>query len=94
MGNPINEHDIPSHAAQPLGHLKDIPASEMLRYQKRQSDLMVSVLCHVIEFRSGGSGLHVPHIRILTKLLPECLRRIEKYIPKTLEQNAIMDIDV
>jgi len=37
---------------------------------------MVSLLCHVIEFRNGESGLHVLHIRVLTRLLLEELNRI------------------
>jgi len=37
---------------------------------------MVGLLCHVIEFRNGESGLHVLHIRVLTKLLLEELNRV------------------
>lgn len=43
-------------------------------YEKeQQSDLMIDILSHIVEFRNGESGLHVLHIRILTELL---LRRL------------------
>ena len=39
-------------------------------YEKeQQSDLMIDILSHIVEFRNGESGLHVLHIRILTELL-------------------------
>ncbi len=43
-------------------------------YEKeQQSDLMIDILSHIVEFRNGESGLHVLHIRVLTELL---LRRL------------------
>lgn len=39
-------------------------------YEKeQQSDLMIDILSHIVEFRNGESGLHVLHIRVLTELL-------------------------
>lgn len=39
-------------------------------YEKeQQSDLMIDILSHIVEFRNGESGLHVLHIRVLTGLL-------------------------
>lgn len=49
----------------------------MLQHQiyekEQQSDLMIDILSHIVEFRNGESGLHVLHIRVLTELL---LRRL------------------
>ena len=41
--------------------------------KEQQSDLMIDILSHIVEFRNGESGLHVLHIRVLTELL---LRRL------------------
>ena len=39
-------------------------------YEKEQnSNLMVDILSHIVEFRNGESGLHVVHVRTLTDLL-------------------------
>ncbi|MBR3705251.1 MAG: diguanylate cyclase, partial [Oscillospiraceae bacterium] len=49
----------------------------MVRHQvyekEQQSELMIDILSHIVEFRNGESGLHVLHIRVLTELL---LRRL------------------
>lgn len=38
-------------------------------YEKeRQSDLMIDILSHMVEFRNGESGLHISHVRTLTDL--------------------------
>ena len=37
--------------------------------KEQQSDLMIDILSHIVEFRNGESGLHVLHIRTLTELL-------------------------
>lgn len=43
-------------------------------YEKeQQSELMIDILSHIVEFRNGESGLHVLHIRVLTELI---LRRL------------------
>ena len=43
-------------------------------YEKeQQSELMIDILSHIVEFRNGESGLHVLHIRVLTEIL---LRRL------------------
>ncbi len=39
-------------------------------YEKEQnSQLMVTILSHIVEFRNGESGMHVVHIRTITELL-------------------------
>ncbi len=45
-------------------------------YEKeQQSSLMIDILSHIVEFRNGESGQHVPHVRTLTELL---LRRLSQ----------------
>ena len=50
---------------------------EQIYEKKKQSDLMVDILSHIVEFRNGESGLHVLHIRILTELL------LKQYVLRT-----------
>ena len=42
---------------------------EQIDEKEKQSNLMIDILSHIVEFRNGESGLHVLHIRILTELL-------------------------
>lgn len=50
-------------------------------YEKeQQSDLMIDILSHIVEFRNGESGLHVLHIRVLTELiLRRLVQRTDRY---------------
>ncbi len=50
-------------------------------YEKeRQSDLMIDILSHIMEFRNGESGLHILHVRIITDLLLSCLtKKTDRY---------------
>ena len=43
--------------------------SDQIREKEENSNLMVGILSHVVEFRNSESGLHVLHIRTLTDLL-------------------------
>ena len=47
--------------------------SEQIRARENNTDTLVGVLSHIVEFRNGESGAHVRHIRIITELL---LRRL------------------
>ena len=62
-------------------------------YEKeQQSDLMIDILSHIVEFRNGESGLHVLHIRVLTELL---LRRlVQKTDQYKLSQSDIRRISM
>ncbi len=42
---------------------------EQVYEKERQSDLMIDILSHIMEFRNGESGLHILHVRNLTDLL-------------------------
>lgn len=50
-------------------------------YEKeRNSNLMINILSHIVEFRNGESGLHVLHVQNLTEILLKTLvRTTDKY---------------
>ena len=55
--------------------LKDIVTEQVYEKESR-SNLMISVLSHIVEFRNGESGLHIIHINMITeKLLYALLRK-------------------
>ena len=41
--------------------------SDQIRARENNTDMLVGVLSHIVEFRNGESGLHVRHIRISQK---------------------------
>lgn len=41
----------------------------------RNSDMLISILSHIVEFRNGESGQHVLHIKKLTEILLRALRK-------------------
>lgn len=50
-------------------------------YEKeRNSNLMINILSHIVEFRNGESGLHVLHVQNLTEILLKTLvKTTDKY---------------
>ena len=48
--------------------LKDI-VTEQIYEKESRSNLMISVLSHIVEFRNGESGLHIIHINMITEKL-------------------------
>lgn len=42
---------------------------EQIYEQQKSNDLMVLILSHIVEFRNGESGMHVQHVKDITKLL-------------------------
>ena len=42
---------------------------EQIRENERQSNLMINILSHIVEFRNGESGKHVLNVHILTELM-------------------------
>ena len=49
--------------------------AEQVYEKEKVSNMMISILSHIVEFRNNESGLHVVHIRTITELL---LRRLRK----------------
>lgn len=48
---------------------------EQVYAKEKDSNMMINVLGHIVEFRNGESGLHVHHIQMMTKLLLQCLMK-------------------
>lgn len=46
---------------------------EQIRENERQSDLMIQILSHIVEFRNGESGLHIKNVRALTNFFLQAL---------------------
>ena len=60
--------------------------SDQIRARENNTDMLVGVLSHIVEFRNGESGSHVRHIRIITELLLHRLLEISSQYPITAEQ--------
>ena len=60
--------------------------SDQIRARENNTDMLVDVLSHIVEFRNGESGAHVRHIRIITELLLHRLLEISSQYPITAEQ--------
>ena len=64
--------------------------SEQIRARENNTDTLVGVLSHIVEFRNGESGLHVQHIRVLTeKILDHLLEKTSDYKISAEEQDNI-----
>lgn len=63
---------------------KLIDMVEQQIYEKeKQSDMMINILSHIVEFRNGESSLHVLHIHTLTELLLQHLIHFTDRYPLT-----------
>ena len=60
--------------------------SDQIRARENNTDTLVGVLSHIVEFRNGESGAHVLHIRIITELLLHRLLEVSSQYPITAEQ--------
>ena len=66
--------------------------SDQIRARENNTDMLVGVLSHIVEFRNGESGLHVRHIRIITEmLLHRLLENSDKY-PISAEQQDMIPL--
>lgn len=50
--------------------------TEQIMERERSNSQMVEILSNIVEFRNGESGLHVLHIRVITGILLNSLRRL------------------
>lgn len=57
--------------------LLDIVADQIYEKEKN-SNMMISILSHIVEFRNGESGAHTIHINIITELLLKQLAKKSK----------------
>lgn len=54
--------------------------ADQIYEKEKNSQILVGILSHIVEFRNGESGMHVIHINILTGLLLERLmQKTDKY---------------
>lgn len=59
--------------------LMDIVADQIYEKEKN-SNIMISILSYIVEFRNGESGAHVIHINIITEmLLKQLMKKSRKY---------------
>ena len=72
---------------------------EQIYAKERQSNLLIDILSHIVEFRNGESGRHVLNIHILTEVMLKQLMRItDKYaltneeITRIITASALHDV--
>ena len=66
--------------------------SEQIRARENNTDMLVGVLSHIVEFRNGESGAHVRHIRIITEMLLHRLLEISSKYSITAEQQDMIPL--
>ena len=66
--------------------------SDQIRARENNTDTLVGVLSHIVEFRNGESGLHVRHIRMITELLLHRLLEISSRYSITAEQQDLIPL--
>ena len=66
--------------------------SDQIRARENNTDMLVGVLSHIVEFRNGESGAHVRHIRIITELLLHRLLEISSRYAITAEQQDLIPL--
>lgn len=55
-------------------HLEHLVAQQV-KEKHRQSDMLINILSHIVEFRNEESGRHILNVRMITKLLLKELRK-------------------
>ena len=66
--------------------------SDQIRARENNTDTLVGVLSHIVEFRNGESGAHVRHIRIITERLLHRLLEISSRYSITAEQQDMIPL--
>ena len=66
--------------------------SDQIRARENNTDTLVGVLSHIVEFRNGESGSHVRHIRIITEMLLHRLQEISSNYSITAEQQDLIPL--
>ena len=66
--------------------------SDQIRARENNTDMLVGVLSHIVEFRNGESGAHVRHIRIITERLLHRLLEISSNYSITAEQQDLIPL--
>ena len=66
--------------------------SDQIRARENNTDMLVGVLSHIVEFRNGESGAHVRHIRIITEMLLHCLLGVSNRYSISAEQQDMIPL--
>ena len=66
--------------------------SDQIRARENNTDMLVGVLSHIVEFRNGESGAHVRHIRMITEMLLHRLLEISSRYSITAEQQDMIPL--
>ena len=66
--------------------------SDQIRARENNTDMLVGVLSHIVEFRNGESGAHVRHIRIITEMLLHRLLEISNSYSISAEQQDMIPL--
>ena len=66
--------------------------SDQIRARENNTDMLVGVLSHIVEFRNGESGAHVRHIRIITEMLLHRLLEISNNYSISAEQQDMIPL--
>ena len=66
--------------------------SDQIRARENNTDMLVGVLSHIVEFRNGESGAHVRHIRIITEMLLHRLLEISNNYSISAEQQDLIPL--
>ena len=66
--------------------------SDQIRARENNTDMLVGVLSHIVEFRNGESGAHVRHIRIITERLLHRLLEVSSRYAITAEQQDMIPL--
>ena len=66
--------------------------SDQIRARENNTDMLVGVLSHIVEFRNGESGAHVRHIRIITETLLRRLLEFSNRYSITAEQQDMIPL--
>lgn len=54
--------------------------ADQIYEKEKNSNLMINVLSHIVEFRNGESGMHVLHVQLFTQiLLKQLVKMTDKY---------------
>ena len=66
--------------------------SDQIRARENNTDTLVGVLSHIVEFRNGESGAHVRHIRIITEMLLHRLLETSNNYSISAEQQDLIPL--
>ncbi len=63
---------------------------QQMHDKEKNSQMMIHILSHIVEFRNGESGLHVQHINVMTRLLLQSLtQKTDQYHISWADQQLI-----